>query len=49
MEEVVCMTKPAVSRGDIFLKIAQNKITQCKASEELGLSERHIRRLYAKF
>lgn len=49
MEEEVCMKKPEISRGNIFLKISQNKITQRKAAEELGLSERHVRRLYAEF
>jgi len=49
MEEEVCMKKPEISRGNIFSKITQNKITQRKAAEELGLSERHVRRLYAKF
>lgn len=49
MEEEVCMKKPEISRGNLFLKITQNKITQRKAAEELGLSERHVRRLYAEF
>jgi hypothetical protein len=49
MEEEVCMAKSKISRGDIFLKITQNKMTQRKAAEELGISERHLRRLYAEF
>lgn len=48
MKEVY-MTQPEISRGDIFSKINQNKMTQQKAAELLGLSERHVRRLYAKF
>lgn len=48
MKEVY-MSEPEISRGDIFSKISQNKITQQKAAEELGLSARHIRRLYVKF
>ena len=43
------MTQPEISRGDVFLKITQKKITQRKAAEVLGLSERHIGRLYGKF
>lgn len=48
MKEVY-MTEPEVSKGDIFSKISQKKMTQKEAAEALGLSERHIRRLYAKF
>ncbi len=43
------MTQPEISRGDIFSKINQNQMTQQKAAELLGLSVRHVRRLYAKF
>lgn len=45
----VCMTQSEISRGDIFSQISQKKITQTKAAEILGLSARHVRRLYAKF
>lgn len=45
----VCMTQPEISRGDIFSLISQKKMTQAKAAEELGLSVRHLRRLYANF
>jgi hypothetical protein len=48
MKEVY-MTQPEISKGDIFSKINQNKMTQQKAAEVLGLSDRHVRRLYAKF
>jgi hypothetical protein len=48
MKEVY-MTQPEISKGDIFSKINQNKMTQQKAAEMLGLSDRHIRRLYAEF
>lgn len=48
MKEVY-MTQPEISRGDIFSKISQKKMTQLEAAEVLGLSDRHIRRLYAKF
>ena len=43
------MTEPEISRGDIFLEISQKKLTQRKAAEMLGLSDRHINRLYTKF
>jgi hypothetical protein len=49
MQKEVYMTQPEISRGDIFSKISQNKMTQRKAAETLGLSNRHIRRLYAEF
>jgi hypothetical protein len=49
MQKGVYMTEPEISRADIFSEISQNKITQQKAAEILGLSDRHIRRLYAKF
>ena len=43
------MTQPEVSRGDIFSEISQKKLTKRKAAEQLGLSERHLARLYAEF
>jgi hypothetical protein len=49
MQKEVAMTQPEISRGDIFSKISQKKITQRKAAEMLGLSERHVNRIYAKF
>jgi hypothetical protein len=48
MEEVY-MTQEEISRADIFSKISQKKITQKKAAEILGLSERHVNRLYTEF
>jgi len=48
MKEVY-MTQPEISRGDCFSEISQNKMTQQKAAEMLGLSDRHVRRLYTKF
>ncbi len=48
MKEVY-MTQPEISRGDIFSKISQKKMTQQEAAEALGLSDRQIRRLYAKW
>lgn len=49
MQKEVTMTRPEISRGDIFSKISQKKITQRKAAEMLGLSDRHVNRLYAEF
>lgn len=45
----VSMSETEISRADIFSKISQKKMTHKKAAEVLGLSDRHIRRLYAKF
>jgi transposase len=49
MQKEVIMTQPEISRGDIFSEISQKKLTQRKAAERLGLSERHVSRLYAEF
>jgi len=49
MQKEVIMTQPEISRGDIFSEISQKKLTQRKASELLGLTERHVSRLYAEF
>jgi hypothetical protein len=49
MQKEVIMTQPEISRGDIFSEISQKKLTQRKAAEQLGLSERHVSRLYAEF
>ncbi len=45
----VSMSETEISRADIFFKISQKKMTHKKAAEVLGLSDRHIRRLYVKF
>ena len=49
MQKEITMTKPEISRGNIFSKISQKMITQRKAAEMLGLSDRHVSRLYAEF
>jgi hypothetical protein len=49
MQKEVTMTQPEISRGDIFSEISQKKLTQRKAAKLLGLSERHVSRLYAEF
>lgn len=49
MQREVIMTQSEISRGDIFSEISQKKITQRKAAEMLGLSDRHVSRLYAEF
>jgi transposase len=43
------MTKREISRADIFSEITQNKISQTKAAEVLGISIRHVQRLYAQY
>lgn len=43
------MTKKEIGRADLFLEIAQRRMTQTKAAEILGISVRHVRRLYSKF
>lgn len=49
MQKEIIMTQSEISRGDIFSEISQKRLTQRKAAEQLGLSERHVCRLYAKF
>jgi len=49
MQKEIIMTQPEISRGDIFSEISQKKLTKRKAAELLGLSERHVSRLYAEF
>lgn len=43
------MTKQEQNRADLFLQISQKLISQTKAAEELGLSVRHVQRLYSRF
>ena len=49
MNEELNMTKREISRADIFSEISQNKISKTKAAEILGISIRHVQRLYADF
>lgn len=49
MQKEVVMTQPEISRGDIFSQISQKRLTKRKAAKILGLSERHVNRLYNKF
>lgn len=43
------MTEREISRANVFSEISQKKISQIKAAEILGISARHVRRLYAKY
>lgn len=43
------MTKQEINRADVLLDICQEKITQKHAAQLLGVSLRHIQRLYASF
>lgn len=45
----VDMSKKEVSRADIFSQIDQRKIKQVKAAEILGISTRHLQRLYREY
>lgn len=45
----ICMTALENERAKIFLEISQKKISQAKASKQLGLSIRQVQRLYAAF
>ena len=49
MNEGVKMTKRDISKVDIFSEISQRKISKTKEAEVLGMSIRHIQRLYADF
>jgi hypothetical protein len=49
MTEEVYMTQREVSRADIFSQISQRKISKTKAAEALGMSFRHLHRLYNEF
>jgi hypothetical protein len=43
------MTQREISRADIFSEISQKLISKTKASEVLGISFRHLHRLYDEF
>jgi transposase len=49
MGEEIHMTKREISRADVFGEISQKKVSQAKAAEILGISARHVRRLYSEF
>jgi hypothetical protein len=43
------MSHKELNRAEIMQQIASKKITQCLAAEQLGLSIRHVKRLYAGY
>lgn len=45
----VFMTESVIFRGDVFSRISQKRLKHKEAADILGLSERHIGRLYAEF
>ncbi len=49
IEEVISMSQNEINRANIFSQVGQKKISQAKAAEILGLSYRHIRRLYTQY
>ena len=49
MTREVSMTEKEVSRANIFSEISQKKVSKTRAAEILGLSPRHVGRLYAEF
>ena len=49
MYKGINMIKKEVSKVDVFSQISQRKISQTKAAEILGISERHLQRLYIRF
>lgn len=49
MEKGAYMTKKEVDRAEVFLRIAQKRITKTQAAEELDLSLRQILRLYKDY
>jgi hypothetical protein len=49
MNEEINMTKRELGIADTFSQISQHKISQTKAAKVLGVSVRHVQRLYSKF
>ena len=47
MKDGIYMTDKEKNRADLFSKINQKKIPQAEAVKQLGLSVRHVQRLYA--
>ena len=43
------MTQQAISRADIFSKISQRQISKTNAAKVLGMTFRHLHRLYAEY
>lgn len=49
MVKEINMSEREVSRADVFSDVSRKKISQIRAAEILGISPRHMRRLYADF
>jgi transposase len=49
MKKGVYMTQKEVDRANLFLEIGQKNISQSKAAKVLGLSVRHVQRLYGAY
>ena len=49
MAEEINMTQEEISRANVFSDISQKRISKTKAAEILGISFRHLHRLYAVF
>ena len=47
--EGIYMTQQEQTRADLFSRISQKNISQTEAAEQLGLSVRHVQRLYSAF
>jgi transcriptional regulator with GAF, ATPase, and Fis domain len=44
----IYMTEQEKNRADLFSQISQKNISQTEAARQLGLSVRHVQRLYAQ-
>lgn len=49
MEGGIYMTEQEKNRADLFSRISQKIISQTEAAKQLGLSVRHVQRLYAQY
>ena len=49
MKDGIFMTEQEKNRADLFSQISQEKISQSEAARQLGLSLRHVQRLYALY
>ena len=49
MEAGIYMTQQEKNRADLFSQISQKIISQTEAARQLGLSVRHVQRLYGLY
>jgi len=49
MERIIPMSTKEIERAEMFGQVKQKTLSQKKAAEALSLTERHVRRLFAKY